>query len=569
MIKKLDKHLINKIAAGEVVERPLSVVKELTENSIDAGASAITVEIKDGGLSLIRITDNGCGIPADQITLAFAQHATSKIQDIDDLMRINTLGFRGEALASIASVSHTEMITKTTGALTGSMVQLHGGTLVASQEIGCTEGTTINVSNLFFNTPARLKFLKKPAGEAGFVTDLMQRLALGYPQISFKYISGGQVMFATTSSDQKMAIYNIYGKDTARGLIEIKQDDLISGYIGKPEVSRGSRSGENFFINGRYIKSALLQNAVEEAYRGHLPVGRFPLFVIHLKVLASEIDVNVHPAKMEVRFANEKEIYSKVFDTITNALLYKELIPNIAVTKPQKAPKIAKTKPKEERYEEPHEEPVQYLVNQPVSEPITLSETDTTTASKPHDFSLITQIFNTYWLAVRGDELFLIDQHAAHEKVLYEDMLKQLKNKETVAQTLLEPYQLNLSPKELATATEYKDALNNFGFNFILKHDSKGELLSVPSQTTDPEYFVEILQKLEKGDNSPTVKIREEIALKSCKKAVKANDTLTSTEARSLINRMLSLDNPYTCPHGRPTMVKLTKKEIERMFKRI
>ena len=565
MIRQLDRQLINKIAAGEVVERPLSVVKELTENAIDAGAGAITAEIKEGGLSSIRVTDNGCGIPHDQIMLAFAQHATSKISDIDDLARIGTLGFRGEALASIASVSHVEMVTKTPGTLSGTRVELHGGTMVAKQDIGCTEGTSILVSNLFYNTPARLKFLKKPAQEAGYVTDLLQRLALGYPNIAFRYISNGQTLISTNGNgDQKMVIYNIYGKDTARGLLSVEGNDMVSGFIGRPETARSSRSSLNFFINGRYIKSELLQNAIEEAYSGRLPVGRFPVCVLHLNIPPGQVDVNVHPAKLEVRFADERGVYQTVSEAASKALAARELIPAAKPRRPVRVPVHVDV-----RADEAEPEPLPQIS-------LSFAEVpeDHIDSAKPHDFSLIAQIFNTYWLAVRDDELFLIDQHAAHERILYEEGLRELKNKEPQPQQLLEPIdlklELNLSPGELATVTEYKHVLEEeFGFKF------EGDaLIAVPmmlvSAMANSAFFIELLDKLGNMDSplNQITRIREEIAMAACKAAIKAKDAISPAEARALINRMLALENPYTCPHGRPTMVKLTRREIERMFLR-
>jgi len=553
-IKQLPKQLINKIAAGEVVERPLSVVKELTENAIDAGATAVTVEIKDGGLSLIKVTDNGSGIPPDQIMLAFLQHATSKITDIDDLAKIASLGFRGEALASISSVSHIEMLTKTAESLSGTRVELHGGTLVSRQEIGASEGTSISVSNLFFNTPARLKFLKKPTTEASYVTDLMQRLALAYPHLAVRYINNGQTIIATNGNgDLKTAIYHIYGKDAAQGILSIESEG-VSGYIGKPEIARGSRSAENFFVNGRYIKCSLLQNAVEEAYRGRLPIGRFPFCVLHLQIPPDQVDVNVHPAKMELRFADEREIYTRVTEAIGAVLSANAAVPSVV------RPTVQKSKPKPE----PKQEEIEYI---PAP---ALAERTIETPAKDHDFSLISQIWGCYWLALRGDELFLIDQHAAHERVLYERQLSRLKNSTNPSQPLLEPQEIALSPKEIAIALEYKNWLEDFGF--ALDISDKILISALPEilkNTIDSTFFAELLGKLEKGgEESPVSQIIEELAMMACKAAIKANDSISTAEARSLVNQMLALDDPYHCPHGRPTMIKLTRREIERMFKR-
>ena len=564
MIRQLGKHLINKIAAGEVVERPLSVVKELTENAIDAGAGVITVEIKDGGLTYIRITDNGSGIPADEIMLAFAQHATSKITDIDDLSRIGTLGFRGEALASIASVSYVEMLTKTAGALAGTRIEMHGGTLVARQELGCTEGTTIVVSNLFFNTPARLKFLKKPSVEAGYITDLMQRLVMGYPNLSFRYISNGREMITTSGNgDLKAVIYQIYGMEAARGLLPVLDDDFVSGYIGKPEISRSSRGGLNFFINGRYIKSELLQNSVEEVFKTRLPIGRFPLCVLYLSIPSHQVDVNVHPAKLEVRFSDEREVYGRVSEAVSKALSSADLVPAAAPatrTKKQQ-PAVKSDRLKIEHEKNPEHEKIKLKISLAERDP---REPINSPVNRGHDFALIAQIFDTYWLAVSEGELFFIDQHAAHERVIYEELLRKLKNEETHAQPLLEPYKLNLNPRELETALIYKAVLADYGFEL----DEAGNLLTAPMMLNGNfAFFTQMLDKLEKGVE-PDIQVREEVAMAACKAAVKAKDFLSQAEARGLINRMLTLDNPYSCPHGRPTMVKLTRREIERMFNR-
>ena len=560
MIRQLDKQLINKIAAGEVVERPLSVVKELTENAIDAGAGLITVEIKEGGLSLIRVTDNGCGIPPDQVMLAFAQHATSKITDIEDLQRIGTLGFRGEALASIASVSYAEMLTKTAGALAGTRVELHGGTLVARQDLGCAEGSTIKISNLFFNTPARLKFMKKPASEAAYVTELMQRLALGNPHLAFRYISNGQQMISTNGSDLKTAIYHIYGRDAARGLLPV-EGDFVSGFIGKPEIARGSRSAQNFFVNGRYIKSGILQSALEEAY--HLPVGRFPLCVLHINIPPEELDVNVHPAKTEVRFADERGIYEMLSKTLSRTLASHELVPEIKPRpRPVRVVQEKATVEEDSRYEE-----LDYPLEISLAEEFPLAAART----QESEYKVIGQIWGTYWLALREEELFLIDQHAAHERLLYEELLHKLKNSDTHAQTLLKAVSLNLSPSELAAAAEHKSLLENFGFAFEI--NDVLTLHAVPmvlDSSANFEFFTELLGKLEKGGHtSPSQRILEGLAITACKSAVKANDQIGTSEARALIYRMLALDDPYHCPHGRPTMIKLSRREIERMFKRI
>jgi len=667
-IKKLDKQLINKIAAGEVVERPLSIIKELTENSIDAGAGDITIEIKDGGLSYIRVTDNGSGIAPDQISLAFEQHATSKIADIDDLTNIKTLGFRGEALASISAVSHVEMVTKKIGAIAGIRTELHGGTIADRKEIGCAEGTTITVTNLFYNTPARLKFLKKPPQEAAYITDLVQRLAIGYPNKSFRYIQNGKTVATTNGNgDLKTVIYNLHGKETAKGLIEITQNATLHGFVGKPEIARGSRSGENFFINGRYVKSDIMQTALEDAFRGRLPVGKFPVCVLYLTVPEDEVDVNVHPTKMEVRFANDREIYNNIIAALNKTLGDNILIPEIQQNpkkypafnlppqpKPQqgvlpgilqqnlqnmpneKLPPSPKTRQivkfadftenanfanKVETLENsmkmdlktsvtmnttetakftvnPEKTPQSQLVAaestsksepklEPKSAPKSTAEFSQTPANKLK-FTLMGQIFGTYWLAATADDLFLIDQHAAHERVLYEEILHKLKNETHKSQPLLEPLKLQLSPQEIAATQEYSQFFDDFGFQFELSDISKStkstpkstppktpvtlNVTAVPlilSDCLDFSFFAELLEKLQTGaENTPLRKICEEVAKIACKKAVKANDKTTEPEIITLITRILELDNPYSCPHGRPTIVKLTKTEIAKMFNR-
>jgi len=617
-IKKLDKQLINKIAAGEVVERPLSIIKELTENSIDAGAGDITIEIKDGGLSYIRVTDNGGGILPEQIPLAFEQHATSKISDIDDLHNIKTLGFRGEALASIAAVSHVEMVTKVNGAVSGTKVALHGGTLAARQEIGCAEGTTITVSNLFFNTPARLKFLKKPPQEAAYITDLVQRLALGYPNKSFRYIQNGKIIATTNGNgDLKTVVYNLYDKETAKGLIKIPNNEFVNGFIGKPEIARGSRSGENFFINGRYVKNETIQAAVEDAYKTRLPIGKFPVCVLYVTVPEDEIDVNVHPTKMEIRFADERTVYSRVVDALNKTLADNILIPTIT----QKHPTHNYTPPLKPQQEiipgiindkvsinppiiatqnnfaqknmeiPPKAKPMLSLAEFSKKPPFSTSSTVSTSSpastssnfspdlpisstdnqlNELNEFSLLGQIFGTYWLATKSDDLFLIDQHAAHERILYEEILHKLKNETHKSQPLLEPIQLHLSAEEIATAQEYKQFFNDFGFQFSV--DETLNITAVPlvlSECLDFTFFAELLEKLKIGtETTPIRKIREDVATAACKKAIKANDKISIPEVQKLISRVFQLDNPYSCPHGRPTIVKLSKSEIEKMFKR-
>jgi len=642
-IRQLDKSLINKIAAGEVVERPLSVVKELTENAIDAGATTLAIEIQNGGLSLVRVADNGSGIPAEQIELAFAQHATSKLTDIEDLQSIGTLGFRGEALASIASVSQIEMITKTSESTTGTRIELHSGTLVARQELGCTVGTALSVSNLFFNTPARLKFLKKPAIEAGYVTDFVQRLALGYPGVAFQYISNGQTILQTNGNgDLRTAVYKIYGGTLAKGLIPIVPSDsandesanLVTGYLGKPEIARGSRAGQHFFMNGRFIKSNLLQAAVEEAYQTMLLAGKFPVCILHLNVPPEQVDVNVHPAKLEVRFAEESKIFQRVVETVrhtltktierpflqtTQTIAIKEanstidsitkeaearaftaeptIINELDIAKPNKIENKIESEDTNTESTQPKPPVLKKLprlaprlnisgIDTPISPHLSESRATQNVGedsninlhaeyatihveeAKP-GYSLMGQIFGTYWLVVQGDELFLIDQHAAHERVLYEDLLDKL-NEELISQTLLSPIHIPLSPHELQIAKGHTTEFEKIGFEWDETQYGIA-LRSIPfmCRGVDIAFFTELLGKLEiTGNMGSSTYIREQVAMAACKSAIKAKDNIAEQEVETLVARLMSLENPFTCPHGRPTIVKYTKTEIERMFKR-
>jgi len=630
-IIQLDQNLINKIAAGEVVERPLNVVKELTENAIDAGATAITVEITDGGLSMVRITDNGSGIAADELLLAFSRHATSKIANLDDLFQVETLGFRGEALSSIASVAQVEMITKTPHAVTGTRVEIHGGEILSRRDIGCANGTTIVVSNLFYNTPARRKFLKKPATEAGYISDCLERLALGNPGLTLRYINNGKIVFQSNGNgDLKTVILNIYGREVATKVIQAdaKAGDLhLFGLVGKPEIARGNRGHGSFFINGRYIQSKLLTNAIESSMQTMLPNGKFPLFALNLNMPFDMLDVNVHPTKMEVRFAEEDRIFEFVKDAVRDALSEHNLVPSRSNERAGIPVKLRADKPEAEQLplfpedsgsnsasklgrelDSPNVPPAssQFIYEEPLSEaelatlyvesvkseriipnepylPVSkaLSAREELDAVEPPlsksklfvNYKIEGLIFNTYWLVSQDDTLFLIDQHAAHERILYEDLLSSVRKNAVRSQQLLIPISLHLTPREKQTLLDNKDHFNSFGFQILAEGDNFA-IESVPFLMKGPlqsGFFSDLLDKIDQvGFSTKSLYDHktEIIAMASCKAAVKGGDGLTEPEAKALVVRLMELDNPFTCPHGRPTIVEITRQELERRFKR-
>ena len=622
-IIQLDQPLINKISAGEVVERPLNVVKELTENAIDAGASAITVEIAEGGLASIRVTDNGAGIPADQILLAFARHATSKIASLDDLFEVGTLGFRGEALSSIAAVSQVEMITKTTGAIMGVRVEIHGGQLVSRQDIGAANGTTVIVNNLFYSTPARRKFLKKPSTEAGYIADCLQKLALGNPNLAIRYINNGEITFQTSGKgDLKTAMLNIYGRETAAKLITVEAElegTMLTGLIAKPEAARGNRQHQSFFINGRLIQSKILTQAVEEAAKTMLPQGKFPVYTLNLTVPYETVDVNVHPTKMDVRFADEDGVYKFVRGAIREALTESNLIPEVRLgaRKETEVPleqiqvtdlvipglprdtnrivedeEIAGRQQIQKSVVGPHSsvqtrnnlgasnyKPLDPALDAPQR---SLRESaPETQAQSPRFFTnyrIMGLIFGTYWLVSQDESLFLIDQHAAHERVLYEEIIEKSVIGQIQSQQLLAPVPLRLTPREASLLKDNMQLFSRFGFEITAPDGNTSQtetaVTAVPYLLKGPapaHFFTDLLDKLgETGFSGASVYAHktEALAMAACKAAVKAGDSLTETEAHALINKMLSLENPFTCPHGRPTTIEITRRELERRFKR-
>ncbi len=659
----LDSETIDKIAAGEVVERPSSVVKELVENAIDAGATAITVEAKEGGIEFIRVTDNGCGMERKQLRTAFLRHATSKIENAEDLMRISSLGFRGEALSSIAAVAKVEVITKTADSVTGSRILLEGGREISFDEVGAPDGTTFLMRNLFYNTPVRRKFLKQPATEGSYIADLMEHLALSRPDISFKLVMGNQMKFHTSGNgDLREVIYRIYGRDVANQLVPIQteQDGIkIEGYLGKPVQVRSNRNFEIYFINGRFIRSNIVSRAVEEGYKEYLMQHKFPFCVLHITMDTNRVDVNVHPTKMDVRFTNAMGFSAYLCGSVKYALKHHEMIPEALLSdeREQKAEerqeKIQREKEKtpepferkrsvayrveeETRYEaqrtkmqefiqnpvwtrvkgneesiHTEEEAPKMQQNQSISEDIETFFTETsefrkmpdkhqtaeiTSYSEPEQkeaentqlnlfeeklltednrsrFRIIGQVFETYWLIEFENKLLMIDQHAAHEKVNYERLMKQFHEKNVVSQSLMPPVVVSLSAREESVLNENMEVFSELGFEIESFGGSEYALRSVPADLygcEEKEMFLEVLDQLAEGGNFGGIRIVEEkIASMSCKAAVKGNNCLSLQEAEALIDELLTLENPYNCPHGRPTIVTMTKAEMDKKFKRI
>ena len=666
-IRLLDSKTINKIAAGEVVESPKSVVKEMVENAIDAGASSVTVEIKEGGISYIRVSDNGSGIPKEQVKSAFLRHATSKMTQIEDLEHIFTLGFRGEALASIAAVSQVEMLTKTRDEETGTRICISAGEIEVMEDAACREGTSITVKNLFYNVPARRKFLKKPATESGYVSDLINKIALGHPEVAIQYINNGNTVLHTAgNNDPKTAVFYVYGKDAANHMLPIsykKGEYAVTGLIGRPELCRANRNYENLFINGRFIKNAVVSSAVEDAYKTKLIIGKFPVFVLNLEVEPALVDVNVHPAKLEVRFKNDDEVYEFFYNAVSKALQETVLIPKAVL---DKKPKEKQPEPEQQKLTEAPEKlevPVKQVeipaakpAERPAMEPVILSKEekvklDVSKVEKPmevkpsapaggrsvdellkrkpsvsgvaqkaepylkkepvkqeqpeleqpkvpvkaelpkqveiplqkeekqeekrpffHDYKIIGQAFRTYWIVEQGECLYLIDQHAAHERILYEELMKKFKEEKVISQRMLTPLMLNLTPMETEVLKDNKELLENFGFE-LEDFGGKFALRSTPYLLQNPStvgFFTDILDRLaeERITNVYDTKILA-VATMACKAAVKGHDVLSVREAEALIHQLLKLEHPFTCPHGRPTIVELTRYEMEKMFKRI
>lgn len=611
----LNQETIDKIAAGEVVERPCSVVKELVENAIDAGSTAITVEIKEGGISFIRITDNGCGIERDQVAVAFYRHSTSKIRSAEDLLTVKSLGFRGEALSSISAVARVELITKTYDELTGTRYVIEGSKELSNEEIGAPDGTTFIVKDLFYNVPARRKFLKTAQTEGSYISDMVEKLALSHPDISFKFINNNQTKLHTSGNgNRKDIIYHIFGREISSSLLEVKHECeyfKVEGFIGKPVITRGNRNYENYFINGRYVKSNILSRAIEEAYKSFLMQHQYPFTVLYFTFF-SELDVNVHPTKMELRFDNNNEIYVELCDTIYAILAHKEMIPEVPVDSTPAPKKIV------HEYKEPIPEPFEkrrinevraaesrsvygqsvtstvknYSATEPAAkapetstayEPAqvvtgtqqTLGDYDKVflTESAKKQFSIIGQLFKTYWLIEFEDKLYIIDQHAAHEKVLYEKTMARLANKDFTSQRISPPIVMTLDARESEMLEKYRPQIEQFGYEVEHFGGKEYMISAIPDNLFNidmKDLFIEMLDDFSNstGRQTPDI-ITEKVASMSCKAAVKGNDKLTLPEINKLIDDLLSLDNPYNCPHGRPTIISMSKYEIEKKFKRI
>ena len=680
-IHALDQDTINQIAAGEVIDRPVSVVKELTENAIDAGATAITVEIKQGGISLIRVTDNGGGIASEDLSTAFKRHTTSKITKALDLLTVSSLGFRGEALSSIAAVSRVELITRTHSSLVGNRYVIEGGEEKEQMEVGTPEGTTILVRDLFYNTPARRKFLKTPATEGSYIHDMISKMALSRPDISFRLIINGQSRLHTSGNHNlKDVIYQIYGRDLTKELIPVQYSSSffrMEGFIGKPLISRSSRSYEIYFINGRYIRSSLIHKAIEEGYRNFLMQHKFPMTVLNLIIDPEFTDVNVHPSKMELRFRNQEFLYEGIVHAVRKTLTSGELSPGFTVETPGPADKSSgcvtekadpadkssgrvtektdpadksfgrmpeKTDPtdkpsgrvtekadpaaqsRKERPEKPpepfeknrlerliREERTSYGAEQnlsfslkPKNKPEKMSPepfAETKSQEKPEEtkevlsdvqivdvrqrdlfedkiltadtlsqIRLAGQIFDTYWVVQYQDLFLIIDQHAAHEKVLYESIIRKLKEQDYTTQQMNPPLIITLTPKQQGRMEEIAPVLARMGFETEPFGGNEYAVYGMPDNLvgiSPGDLLDEILENgSEKGTITPDA-VYEKAASLACKAAIKGNQHLSEEEALHLIADLVELENPYTCPHGRPTMIRMTRYELEKKFKRV
>ena len=653
-IALLSQETIDKIAAGEVIERPSSVVKELVENAIDAGSSAVTVEIKEGGISFIRISDNGCGIEREQIPLAFLRHSTSKIKSVEDLFTVTSLGFRGEALSSIAAVSQVELITKTNGDFTGSRYLIEGSKEVSLEEIGAPDGTTFIVRNLFYNTPARKKFLKSAQTEGTYIHELMQRMILSHPDVAFKFIMNNQVKLQSSGNGNiKDIIYHLYGRDITKALLPIAHESelfKVSGFIGKPMISRGNRGYELYFVNGRFIRSQILSKAIEDAFKPFLMQHQYPFTVLYFEIDSSLLDVNVHPTKMELRFSNQQELYREVQSILSASLVHRDIIPEVPVDTPKKnemeVPKIEKVMP--EPFEQKRLEEIRkavrkdspYEIKYPVSRPMGTGPgssaaqeklLDTIKSMPPEDMmeeriqkeplpeqskketekelakeayvlreeetygakpegsyeqgsflkeeemakqKIIGQLFDTYWLVEYNDRLFIVDQHAAHEKVMYEKLKKQFEKKEFTSQAISPPIVITLSMREAEVLERFKEQFTKLGFEIEHFGGAEYSICGVPGnlyRLNTRDVLIEMLDELTDGisERATTDVILDKIASMSCKAAVKGSQRLSLPEMEQLMKDLMKLDNPYNCPHGRPTIIAMSKYEIEKKFKRI
>ena len=606
-INVLDESTINKIAAGEVVERPVSVVKELVENAIDSGAKNISIEIKGGGIDYIRVTDNGSGIEHDSIPNAFLRHATSKIRSVEDLINVSSLGFRGEALSSIAAVSDVELMTKTSDSILGYRYCIRGGRELSFDEAGVACGTTVVVRNLFYNTPARRKFLKSAVTEGSYITELVERLILSHPEISFKYTVNGSVKLSSNGlSDTMSDVYCVFGRQMPNLLVEVSyvsENCSISGYVGKPETARGNRNYELFFVNRRLVKSKVLSSAVEEAYKPFLMLHKFPFVILYFDIPSELLDVNVHPSKTEIRFMEERQVYTATFETVTEGITRRELIPEAVShedTQPdtdagidydeitdsnEYAAETVKPSDAVTHVPEPFEskniemfrksasrelEEVRQALA-PVQETL-FSEGLLAEENKPKH-KIIGQVFGTYWIIEYEDKMYIIDQHAAHEKVLYEKFSKQISAGAVISQIISPPYIVTLTAAEETVLRQNLELFEEIGFSVEHFGGHEYALTSVPSELfrlSEQDYFLSIIDDLSENLRTREPKqVKDRIATMACKAAVKGNTTMSYQEADALITELLSLDNPYNCPHGRPTIISFTNSDLDKMFKRI
>lgn len=640
-IQVLDQITIDKIAAGEVIERPASIIKELVENAIDAGASAVTVEIRDGGISFIRVTDNGCGIPKAEVPLAFLRHSTSKIRSVEDLSVVTSLGFRGEALSSIAAIAQVELVTKTKTELTGTRYRIEGGVEKSIEDTGAPDGTTFLVHQIFYNTPARRKFLKTPMTEASHVSELMTRLSLSHPEVSIQFINNGQEKLHTSGNGKlKDIIYHVFGRDIANNLLQTEEKIPglhIQGFIGKPVISRGNRNYENYFINGRYVKSNIIAKAIEDAYKDFTMQHRYPFTVLHFTMDGTDLDVNVHPTKMELRFSNQQGVYNFVYNSLKQTLTEPELIPRVELPEAKTMPPIPEKKPEQKQVQKaeqkktdsmvPQEKNLDYFMKkmrervsayhqetakvnqiskeQPNNSVKEAKNYEAPLASKPvppkqpeikkpivtekqldffeeklltkkavQEYRIIGQLFDTYWLVEFREQLYIIDQHAAHERVLYEKTLRGMKEREFTSQYLSPPIILHLSMQEEEALNTHMDIFTKIGFEIEPFGGESYAIRAVPDNLfsiAKKELFTEMLDHLVDGIQSSLTPdmVAEKVASMSCKAAVKGNARLSAAEVETLIGELLELENPYHCPHGRPTIIAMTKRELEKKFKRI
>ncbi len=645
-ITVLDQSTINKIAAGEVIERPSSVVKELLENAIDAQATAVTVEIRDGGISYIRVTDNGCGIPKEEVPLAFLRHSTSKIKSVEDLFTVSSLGFRGEALSSIASVAQVELITKTSEQLSGTRYQIEGGVERSYEEVGAPDGTTFLVRNLFYNTPARQKFLKTAQTEGSHVAALVEKIAMSHPDISIRFIQNNQNRLHTSGNHNlKDIIYTVFGREIAANLLPVESEQevlQVHGFAGKPVIARSNRSFENYYINGRYVKSGLIGKAIEDAYKPYMMQHKYPFVLLHISIEPEYLDVNVHPTKMELRFRNGEQVYQMIFQAISQALSHKELIPQVDLVKREEEKALEEAqkkaphpepfevkrqaamvqKPGESRTMQP-QEPAKSRTMQPsiykseavygkIAEsraelepeiqavaPVESQKPEqkqpkqeqkaTGQAEQPQQLDLfeekllepknrirhklIGQLFDTYWLVEFNEHLYIIDQHAAHEKVLYEKTMRTLKTREFTSQMLNPPIILTIGSTEEVLLKKYMKYFQEIGFEIEPFGGREYAVRAVPDNlfsVAKKELLMEMIDDLSEDAGARTADmIHDRVATMSCKAAVKGNNHLSFAEADHLIDELLNLDNPYACPHGRPTIISMSRYELEKKFKRI